>query len=48
MKANTLSNLLIILFSSETYKLKEPVIQEPTNPDTDGTTDDTMGQGYGI
>lgn len=29
---------------TETYKLKEPVIQEPTNPDTD----DTMGQGYGI
>lgn len=41
---------------TETYKLKEPVIQEPTNPDTDGTTggttggttDSTTGQGYGI
>lgn len=27
---------------TETYKLKELVIQEPTNPDTDGTTDTTM------
>ena len=28
---------------TETYKLKEPVIQEPTNPGNDGTTDDTIG-----
>ena len=33
---------------TETYKLKEPVIQEPTNPDTDGTTDTTMDPDFGI
>ena len=33
---------------TETYKLKEPVIQEPTNPDTDGTTDTTMNPDFGI
>ena len=33
---------------TETYKLKEPVIQEPTNPDTDGTTDTTIDPDFGI
>lgn len=33
---------------TETYKLKEPVIQEPTNPDTDGTTDTTIYPDFGI
>ena len=33
---------------TETYKLKEPVIQEPTNPDTDGTTNTSMDPDFGI
>lgn len=33
---------------TETYNLKEPVIQEPTNPDSGGTTDTTTDSGYGI
>ena len=33
---------------TETYKLKEPVIQEPTNPDTDGTTDTMMDPDFEI
>lgn len=33
---------------TDTYKLKEPVIEEATNPDTDGTTDTTMDPDFGI
>ena len=33
---------------TETYKLKEPVIQEPTNHDTDGTTDTMMDPDFEI
>ena len=32
----------------DTYKLKEPVIEEPTNPDTDGTTNTTADPDFGI
>lgn len=32
----------------DTYKLKEPVIEEPTNPDTDGTTNTTVNSDFGI
>lgn len=33
---------------TETYKLKEPVIQEPTKPDTDGTNNTSMDPDFGI
>ena len=33
---------------TETYKLKEPVTEEATKPDTDGTTDTTMDPNFGI
>lgn len=32
----------------DTYKLKEPVIEEATNPDADGTTDTTMDPNFGV
>ena len=33
---------------TETYKLKEPTIEEATNPDTDGTTDTTVDPNFGV
>ena len=33
---------------TDIYKLKEPVIEEPTNPDTNGTTDNAMDPNFGV